>query len=72
MCSDGLNDMVSDSDIEHTIKNFGENLEITAQELIALANQNGGHDNVSVILARPIKPFPSEQGMLEKVVDWFF
>lgn len=72
MCSDGLNDMITDEEIRLTIENFGDNLEITAQQLIDLANQNGGHDNVSVILARPLKPFPADQGLIGKVVDWFF
>jgi PPM family protein phosphatase len=72
LCSDGLSDMVEDDDIYLTIKSFGTNLEDTAKQLIDLANQNGGKDNVSVILAKPLKDFPARKHWYDKVVDWFF
>lgn len=71
LCSDGLNDMVEDEEIYLTIKNFGDNLEEAADRLIELANRNGGKDNISVILARPIKPFPAQRGWVDKVTNWF-
>ena len=59
ICSDGLHGKVSDGDILYLIqKNIPdpstcviENLETTVKELIQLANENGGQDNISVILA---------------------
>jgi len=72
LCSDGLSDMVEDEDIYLTIKSFGTNLEDTAKQLIDLANQNGGKDNVSVILAKPLKDFPARKHWYDKVVDWLF
>jgi protein phosphatase len=72
LCSDGLSDMVEDEDIYLTIKSFGNNLEDTAKQLIELANQNGGKDNISVILAKPLKDFPARKHWYDKVVDWFF
>src|ERR1700730_11641409 len=46
LCSDGLSDMVEDDDIHLTISTFGANLETVAKQLIQLANDNGGRDNV--------------------------
>ena len=46
MCSDGLSNKVSDLHIKQTLENSGENW-----NLAALANQAGGEDNVSVVLA---------------------
>lgn len=72
LCSDGLNDMIDDRDIYLTIKEFSDNLDKAAEELVAKANENGGKDNVSVVLARPIRPFPAKQKWVNKVANWFF
>ena len=54
LCSDGLCDMVEDEDIGMTLQALGANLKLAAQQLVQMANDNGGRDNVSVILgARP-------------------
>ncbi len=52
LCSDGLSDMLSDSMIEQILGETGTTLDDKAQSLVARANQNGGKDNVSVILIR--------------------
>lgn len=51
MCSDGLTNMVEDEDIKNII-NEGEELELTAHKLVDTANNNGGKDNISVLLVR--------------------
>src|SRR5580658_2706780 len=51
ICSDGLSDMVEDDDIHLTINTFSANLDTVAKQLIQLANDNGGRDNVSVVMA---------------------
>jgi protein phosphatase len=51
VCSDGLHGMVGDDVIAYTIINGG-GLENACMELIDQANRYGGHDNISVILAR--------------------
>ncbi|BBL72085.1 Stp1/IreP family PP2C-type Ser/Thr phosphatase [Methylogaea oryzae] len=56
LCSDGLTDMVADTEILSTLQAYRANLERCVAQLIALAKQNGGKDNISVILARPMKP----------------
>ena len=50
LCSDGLTDMVSDWQIADIIDENITDLDLAAKKLIALANQNGGKDNISVIL----------------------
>jgi protein phosphatase len=59
LCSDGLTDMVTDQEILATIRTFTNSLQDVADNLVALANEHGGRDNVSVVLARPLKPFPA-------------
>ncbi|NLK20956.1 MAG: Stp1/IreP family PP2C-type Ser/Thr phosphatase [Epulopiscium sp.] len=51
MCSDGLSNMVKNQDIIHIIKNNSD-IEKIAQALVDKANQNGGFDNISVILIK--------------------
>ena len=51
LCSDGLSDMVSDHDIEQILVT-APSLGLTAQQLVEQANHQGGHDNISVLLAR--------------------
>ncbi len=49
MCSDGLTNMVEDSEIERIVKS-NLSLEDKAHRLVATANSNGGRDNIAVIL----------------------
>ncbi len=51
LCSDGLTDLVSDAAIEETLVAAAGNWTSAAQRLIDLANNNGGRDNISVVLA---------------------
>ncbi len=50
LCSDGLTNMVTDEEIFKIIKG-ASSLEEAAKTLVARANENGGSDNISVILA---------------------
>lgn len=57
LCSDGLSDMVDDEEIRLTLRKYSANLVESARELVRLANENGGRDNISVILVRkPERP----------------
>ena len=71
LCSDGLSDMVEDEDIHLTISTFSANLDNVARQLIQLANDNGGRDNISVLMAHVEDAFPARTGMLEKIRKWF-
>lgn len=52
LCSDGLNDMVDNADIELVLNSLRANLPLAASQLVMIANDNGGEDNISVILAK--------------------
>jgi protein phosphatase len=60
LCSDGLNDMVSDEKIRLTLQTSSDDLELAAERLVQMANDNGGRDNVSVILVKVLQAFPEE------------
>lgn len=70
LCSDGLNDMVSDEDIALTLQSLGANLELAATQLVQMANDNGGRDNVSVILAKAVGDFRSPRTWWERFSTW--
>ncbi|MGI9326823.1 MAG: protein phosphatase 2C domain-containing protein [Pseudomonadales bacterium] len=51
LCSDGLTDMVIESDISAILTDI-ESPDVAAEQLIAAANRAGGNDNISVVLIR--------------------
>ncbi len=71
LCSDGLCDMVSDEDIGMAVEQLGANLKLCVAQLIQMANDNGGRDNVSVILARVKREYPAPRGVVAKLAGWF-
>jgi serine/threonine protein phosphatase PrpC len=58
LCSDGLSDMLQEKEIQQALSDAGSDLSASAQQLVAMANDYGGLDNVSVVLVRII-PFPN-------------
>ncbi|WP_316798364.1 PP2C family protein-serine/threonine phosphatase [Pedobacter frigidisoli] len=69
LCSDGLTDMVNKQDITSLLLQ-GDDLAKKAENLVAMANENGGRDNITVVLvqnnkklqqAEPTKPRPVQQ-----------
>jgi len=70
LCSDGLCDMVDDEDIGMAVQTFGNNLKMAASHLVQMANDNGGRDNVSVILVRVLREYPGPRGVMAKVFAW--
>lgn len=50
LCSDGLTDMLTETEIKEAVR--GKDLQEDIQRLIQLALEKGGHDNVSVILMK--------------------
>ncbi|MBI3935337.1 MAG: Stp1/IreP family PP2C-type Ser/Thr phosphatase [Betaproteobacteria bacterium] len=71
MCSDGLNDMVDDEDIHLTLSSLRANLPLAAAQLVQQANDNGGRDNVSVILVKVVKDFPAQTGWFRRFRSWW-
>lgn len=53
-CTDGLTDMVRDDMVAELIQESGD-LEQTCQSLVSRANENGGADNVTLILAQIVE-----------------
>ncbi len=51
MCSDGLTNMLEDETIEQIIRENKE-LETAAATLVKYANQNGGKDNIAIIIIK--------------------
>ena len=52
LCSDGLTNMLRDEEIYQIIQNNKE-LEQAAKALVDAANENGGRDNIAVVLVEP-------------------
>ncbi len=50
LCTDGLNNMLSDVEIANILSKF--NPSMAMEKLIAAANQKGGDDNITVVLVR--------------------
>lgn len=73
LCSDGLNDMLDDDLIERTLRHPSDSLDAMAKQLIGLANDHGGRDNVSVIMIRIKTGFPAQSyrsGRLARFMAW--
>ncbi len=70
-CSDGLSDMADDADIADTIMAFNSNLILNTEQLIQLANDMGGKDNISAILVKVKEDFPASIGLWSKMSTWF-
>lgn len=52
ICSDGLSNKVSGLEMQRIVMENLDRLEMACAELVRLANENGGEDNITVILAR--------------------
>ena len=70
LCSDGLNDMLEDADIQSALYALQGNLPLAAEQLVQMANDNGGRDNVSVILVKVKDKFAVPRSWQEKLSDW--
>lgn len=53
LCSDGLFSMMADDEIASVIRENKGNPEAACRELVYRANENGGKDNISVVLIYP-------------------
>ena len=51
LCSDGLTNMVEDSELRSVIAEAGSDIRRSCREAIRRANQNGGKDNITAVLA---------------------
>jgi PPM family protein phosphatase len=66
LCSDGLSDMVEDEEIRLTLITLRTNPNLTVQQLVQAANDNGGRDNISAMLIRVTEPYGVPRGWLAR------
>ncbi|MBK6860362.1 MAG: serine/threonine-protein phosphatase [Saprospiraceae bacterium] len=64
LCSDGLNGMLPDTKIEELIAEYEDDLD-AGNALLDEANQAGGKDNITVLLASIFGPENSQPGVIE-------
>ena len=60
MCTDGLSNMVEDEELFHIVQG-GRDIVEAGQALVEAAKENGGTDNIGVVL---IEPFADEVSVL--------
>ena len=53
LCTDGLTRLVSDEELAQRLADEARPVDRTVDELVDLANERGGSDNITVVLARP-------------------
>jgi protein phosphatase len=62
--------MVEEEDIHLTLSTFSANLKTGGDQLIQLANTNGGRDNISVCLAQVVESFAESRGIVSRLKGW--
>ncbi len=72
LCSDGLSNKVSAASMQKIVVENLEHLEIACADLVKEANENGGEDNITVILAKLTGenlPDPSGEEVQLELID---
>jgi serine/threonine protein phosphatase PrpC len=70
LCSDGLTDLVDDEAIQSAINKLMPDMDNTAQALVHMANENGGKDNISVILVKVNASFEYTRHWRDNFFSW--
>lgn len=71
LCSDGLSDMVDDTQLAALLQAPAATLEAQAQQLVRAALAAGGRDNVSVVLVKVLGSFARGRRWYERLLEWF-
>ena len=71
LCSDGLSDMVDDEEIAQAVRGLGGDPSLLAEQLVRMANENGGRDNVSVIVTKVHGTFSARGAWWQKLLSRF-
>ncbi|HAX68036.1 MAG TPA: hypothetical protein DCY14_00375 [Anaerolineae bacterium] len=69
LCTDGLTDLVWDDEIQKIVRGQ-KDLKAAAEALVSLANQRGGHDNITVVLLA--MPRVEETAPRSNLFGWLF
>ena len=73
LCSDGLSNKLSSADMYDIISANFDNLKIAAAQLVKKANENGGEDNITLILVKLLGselPEPKDEPVDLKILDF--
>ncbi len=70
LCSDGLSDMLLADEIGDILMTRQASLEHACDALVQRANDNGGRDNISVILIRVQSTSAESGGLLGRILNW--
>ena len=68
LCSDGLTDLVEDHEIREEMLSADGDMRLAAKNLVRLANNYGGTDNVSVIIAFVKDAFAIKHGWIHQLL----
>jgi len=71
LCSDGLSDMINDDLISDIILDHYNDQNKMNAEFIKQANEHGGKDNISAMLAQVNKEYPTNPSWINKIIDIF-
>ncbi|MFT5532289.1 MAG: serine/threonine protein phosphatase PrpC [Candidatus Paceibacteria bacterium] len=69
-CSDGLSDMLNPQQIESILQESLCDLQLAATNLVATANEQGGRDNISVILVLVQDSGAQKTGLIDRLLGW--
>jgi PPM family protein phosphatase len=70
LCSDGLTDMVETDAMLATLSGHQASLDMMCDRLVQQANDNGGLDNISVVLIRVESMGGDSKGLLGRILNW--
>lgn len=70
LCSDGLTRELSDAQIARILSE-AEHAQEAADQLVALANQAGGGDNITAVVLRPVPRPVHAFGLVSRLGKWF-
>lgn len=71
LCSDGLTGMVADAEIADVLASCQADPETAARQLLKMANNSGGNDNISIIVVCVDKVVAGQESSSEEELDWF-
>lgn len=72
LCSDGLSNKVSAAEMQQIVLDNIDELQNSCAELVKLANENGGEDNITVVVAKftgDDLPEPDDEGVKLELID---
>jgi PPM family protein phosphatase len=70
LCSDGLSDLLATQEMRDILVAHQASLDAACDALVQRANDNGGYDNISVVLARVRSTEAPPAGLLGRILNW--